>query len=195
MSDERIDRINRALLRVLGVLCVLLGIAVLLHATGALGGRRAESPVVSSPTAAWYRANGSWLWPSVGAALLLLTAFGIWWVSSQVRMQGSSRIELERGGPGSLDVSGSHLAECIERDAVNQDGIERARARVSTTQDAVHVWLTLWVGPPYDVGRAVARVANVIVPNLQLTLDGPSTRPVRTHITVETAEAAVTRLG
>lgn len=194
MTDDRIDRIDRAVLRALGILVLLLGIGVLLHSTGALGTRRQDSPVVSSPTASWYDAHAAWLWPSVGVALLLVAALALWWVSSQVRMQGSSRVELERAEAGNLTVSGGSLAECVERDAVNQDGIERARARVSTTPDAVHVWLTVWVGAPYDVGRAIARVTNTVLPNLAATLDGQHARPLRTHITVETAESTISRL-
>lgn len=194
MNDERTDRIDRVLLRLIGIVLTLLGIAVLLHSTGALGSRRAASPVLSSPTVAWYRDNGSWLWPALIVILLVVVGASVWWVSTQVRLQGSSRIELERDPGGTLDVSGHHLAECVERDALNQRGIERARARVSTTPQTVHVWLTIWVGPPYDVGRSVARVANVVLPNLRTTLDGADARPIRTHITVETAEAVISKL-
>lgn len=194
MNEERTDRVDRLLLRLIGGVLALLGIAVLLHSTGALGARRATSPVLSSPTVAWYRDNGGWLWPALIVVLLVLVGVGVWWVSTQVRLQGSSRIELADQPGGAVDVSGSHLAECIERDALNQDGVARARARVSTTPEAMHVWLTVWIGPPYDVGRSVARVANTVLPNLRTTLGGVQPRPIRTHITVETAEAAISRL-
>lgn len=194
MNDERTDRTDRLILRLLGGILGLLGVAVLLHSTGALGSRRAASPVLSSPTVAWYEDNGRWLWPALIAVLIALVAGSVWWVSNQVRLQGSSRIELAHDPGGTLDVSGSHLAECIERDALNQQGIERARARVSTTPQALQVWLTIWIGPPYDVGRSVARVANTVLPNLRTTLDGNGQRPIRTHITVETAEAVISKL-
>ncbi|WP_153505807.1 Asp23/Gls24 family envelope stress response protein [Cumulibacter manganitolerans] len=194
MRDERVDRIDRAVLYVLGAIAALAGIGVLLHATGALGRRRSDSPVLASPTTRWYADHATWVWPLVAVLLAIVAALSVWWVSSQVRLQGSSRVDLARDGAGSLNVSGTHLAECVERDAVNQDGIDHARARVSATAEAVDVWLTLWVGPPYDVGRSVSRVANTVLPNLATALDGVGSRPIRTHINVETAEAAVSRL-
>ena len=194
MRDERVDRINRAVLRILGAIAILAGIGVLLHSTGALGGQRQDSPVLASATARWYADQGAWLWPVVAVLLVVIAAVCVWWVSSQVRLQGSSRIDLERTSAGALSMSGIHLAECVERDATNQDGIHRARARITTTSEAIDVWLVVWVGPPYDVGRSVSRVANTVLPNLRTALDGADARPIRTHITVETAEAAVSRL-
>lgn len=194
MKDERVDRLDRVVLRILAVLLIALGVAALLHATGALGSRRRASPVLSTPTVDWYRQNGSWLGPVAGGVLLVLTLLALWWVSAQVRLNGVSRVDLSREPGAALTVDGGELAECVERDAVNQEGIDRARARISATEDAVHVWITIWVAPPYDVGRSVSRVANTVLPKLRTTLDAEPRRAIRTHITVETAEAPVSRL-
>lgn len=190
----RVDRVNRVLLVVVGTILILLGIAVLLHSTGILGDDRADSPVIATATADWYAANGSWLWPTLAAVAFVLLVLAIWWVAAQVRTQGSSRVEIERAPTGTVTVSGGYLEECVERDAVQLDGIARARARISTDPEAIHLDLTLWVGPPYDVGAAVARVANTVLPHLAVTLDTDEPRPIHTRIHVETAEAAISRL-
>ncbi|MFV0533668.1 MAG: hypothetical protein ACK5MR_08455 [Cumulibacter sp.] len=195
MRNDRTDRVNRVVLCVIGLVLVLLGIGGLLHSTGALGGARRSSPVVSSPTAAWYASNGSWVWPTIAGVALIVVILAVWWASAQIRMRGSSRIELERAATGTVSVAGNYLAECIELDAATLDDIERARARVSTTETEVHVWLTIWVGPPYDVGRAVARVTKSLLPNVRAALDGQTPPRIRSHVTVETAESAVSRLA
>lgn len=195
MSSERTDRVDRVVLALIGALLVAVGTAVLLHSTGALGGRRQDSPVISSGTAAWYATNGSWFWPTLAGVALVVVILGVWWASAQVRMRGTSRIELERNVAGTVAVAGGYLADCIEQDAATQDDIERARARITTTDSTVHVWLTIWVGPPYDVGRAVARVTKTVLPHVRATLDGENPPQIRTHVTVEAAEAAISRLS
>lgn len=195
MSTARTDRVDRIILTVIGVLLLGLGVAALLHSTGALGARRRASPVISSPTAAWYSANGGWFWPTVAGVALGVLLLAVWWAAAQIRLRGSTRIELERGPAGTVAVAGAHLADCVEQDALDLDGIERARARVSTTDHAVRVWLTIWVGPPYDVGRAVARVTKTLVPNVRAVLDGEHRPQLLWHVTVETAESTISRLS
>lgn len=89
----RVDRINRVLLVLVGALLVVIGGLALLQSGGVFGSARATSPVVSDPTAHWYGVNGSWFWPSTGAVLLVVAGCCVWWVSSQIRTQGSARIE------------------------------------------------------------------------------------------------------
>lgn len=195
MSSTRTDRVDRIVLTVIGILLLCLGAAALLHSTGALGVLRRESPVISSPTATWYAANGGWFWPTLAGVALIALLLAVWWAAAQVRLRGTSRIELERGPGGTVAVAGGYLADSIEQDALALDGVERARARVSTTDHAVRVWLTIWVGPPYDVGRAVARVTKTLVPNVRTALDGEHPPQVRWHVTVETAESTISRLS
>lgn len=194
MKPPLVDRINRAMLAVIGVLVVAAGIVIVLHSSGALGSARASSPVVSSPTAQWYAANGDWLWPTVGVVGLVVIGLSVWWISAQLRTRGSERLELGRTPHGALSVSVSHLEDCIEHDATRYDEIRRARAKVSVEDDVVLVALTLSVGPPYDVARAIARVTGTVLPHLAVTLDEPNPKSIRTTITVEAAEAAMSRL-
>lgn len=195
MTTERTDRVNRAMLLIFGVVLLGLGIAVLLHSSGALSVPRRESPVVSSPTAAWYGANSGWVWPAVAALSAILLVLSVWWASAQVRLAGTSRIELERDPGGSVSVDGGYLADCIEHDAMRQQSIERARARVTTSESGVQVWLTIWVGPPYDVGHAAARVTRGVLSNLRGFLGDDDAPHIRTHVTVEAAESAMPRLS
>ncbi|GAB3299525.1 alkaline shock response membrane anchor protein AmaP [Epidermidibacterium keratini] len=194
MKPPLVDRINRVVLAVVGIIVAAAGIAIVLHSSGALGRDRAGSPVVSSPTAAWYADNGSWLWPTVGVVGLVVIGLCVWWISAQLRTRGTERLELGRSQEGALSVSVSHLEDCIERDATEYDEIRRARAKVSVEDDVVLVALTLSVGPPYDVARAIARVTGTVLPHLAVTLDEPNPKTIRTTITVEAAEAAMTRL-
>lgn len=190
----RIDRINRVLLILVGALLVVIGVLALLQSGGVFGSVRAQSPVVSDPTAHWYGANGSWFWPSSGAIMLVVAGFCVWWVAAQIRTQGSARIELDRGHKGTVTASATALADCVEVDAIAQPGIARARAKLSSFGEETRLHLTLWVEPPYDIADAVARVTNTVLPHLAYAFDGPTPRPLRTTIHVEAAEADVARL-
>lgn len=195
MTSERTDRVNRVALLTIGIIALGLGLAVLAHSSGALTVPRRESPVVSSPTADWYGTNGGWFWPVLSAVSALLLVLAVWWASAQIRLAGTSRIELERDPGGTVSVDGGYLADCIEHDAIQQKSIERARARVTTSESGVQIWLTIWVGPPYDVGHAVARVTQGVLPNLRGFLGDDRAPRIRAHVTVETAESAMPRLS
>lgn len=195
MNGERTDRVNRALLTLIGVLLLAVGTAALLHSTGALGRARRESPVLASPTVSWYAAHGSWFWPTLAGVAALVLILAVWWASAQIRLNGAGLIALDRHPGGAVTVTGGHLAECIERDAAAQPEIERARVHLTRSESTLHVWLTVWVGPPYDVGRAVARITKNVLPNVRSTLDGAAPIPLSTHVTVETAETTISRLA
>lgn len=190
----RVDRINRVLLILIGSLLVIVGVLALLQSGSVFGSARAKSPVVTDPTAHWYGVNGSWFWPTVGAIMLVVAGLCVWWVSAQIRTQGSTRIELDHGHDGTVTASATALAECVEIDTTAQPGIARARAKLSSVGAENRLHLTLWVEPPYDITDAVARVTNTVLPHLAYALDGPTPRPLRTTIHVEASEADVARL-
>lgn len=195
MSHDRTDSVDRAVLAVIGVLLTVAGTVAILHSTGALGARRRASPVIAGDTARWYASNGYWFWSTLAVVSLVIMVLAVWWASAQIRLPGISRIELERGGAGTVTVASGFLAECIEHDAAAQDDIQRARAKVTTGHSVVHVWLTIWIGPPYDVGRAVAVVTKTVLPNIRALLDGDSPPQVLSHITVESAHSTMSRLS
>jgi len=190
----RVDRVNRIVLIIAGALLVVGGVLALLQSGGVFGSARAESPVISDPTAHWYADNGGWLWPVVGACALAVAVLCVWWVSAQIRTQGSARIELDRGHGGTVTASATALADCVEADALAQPGIARARARISSSAEETRLHLTVWVAPPYDVTDAITQLANTVLPHLGNAFEGPAPKPLRTTIHVETAEADVVRL-
>lgn len=190
----RIDRVNRALLIVIGLALVIVGVLILLQSGGLFGDKRTESPVVSDPTARWYSTNSSWFWPVVGVLMLLVAGLCVWWVSAQLRIAGSPRIELVRAHNGTVTTSGTALADCVELDALAQEGISRARAKLTSVGEEVRLHLTIWVEPPYDVATAVTRITNTALPHLAYAFECPTPKLLRTTIHVETAEATVARL-
>lgn len=191
----RVDRVNRVLLILIGILLIVIGVLALLQSGAVFGSARAESPVVSDPTAHWYGVNGTWFWPTAGAIMLVVAGLCVWWVSAQIRTQGSTRIELDRSHDGTVTASPTALAECVEADTTAQPGIARARAKLNSVGEETRLHLTVWVQPPYDIADAVARVNNTVLPHLAHAFDGPTPRPLRTTIHVEAAEADVTRLS
>lgn len=190
----RVDRVNRVLLIVVGALLIVAGVLALLQSGGVFGSARADSPVVSDPTAHWYGENGGWLWPVTGVLALVIAGLCVWWVSAQIRTQGSARIELDRGHRGTVTVSANALADCVETDTLAQPGIARARARISNVGEETRLHLTIWVEPPYDITGIITRLNNTVLPHIANALDGPAPTPIRTTIHVETAEADVVRL-
>lgn len=190
----RVDRVNRVLLILLGVVLVVLGIGVLLVSGGVFGDARADAPIVSSVVTDNVNAASPWLWPVLGAVALVVAVLAAWWAFSQPRTRPVSQVQLERSPAGTVEVGGSALAECVQQDCEAIPGVVRARARVGTEGEHTQVHLTAWVGAPYDLASVVTKIDNSVLPHLAFSLDGPDPHPIRTTVHLEATAAELTRL-
>lgn len=190
----QVDRVNRVLLIVIGLVLLVVGIGALLVSGGVFGDARADAPIVSSVVTDNVNAASPWLWPVLAAVALLVAVLAGWWAFSQPRSRPVSQVRLERTPAGHVEVAGAALAECVQLDCEAIPGVVRARARVGTEGEHTQVHLTAWVGAPYDLSTVVTKIDNSVLPHLAFSLDGPDPHPIRTTVHLEATAAALTRL-
>ncbi len=134
----RIDRSNRIILFVLGVISALAGILVLLAGGGTFSW--------GSPADLWRHisanaiAHPDW-WAGVGSFICLVVfVLALWWVGRQF-VPGRTRerlgiVTIDRSALGRTTVATSGVADALSRDLVTVAGVSVARVRLRSLRPA-----------------------------------------------------------
>lgn len=125
------DRLNRALLTLLGLLLVALGAAGLLRGAGVFGGDGSD-PVISSWLRAEGRNNQVLLLSLLAGAAVVLIWLGLRWLMAQLpkdRTVGHLSLEPTEHAT-SLDVSANAVTDALTADVRRIGGVTEATARV-----------------------------------------------------------------
>lgn len=124
-----IDRVNRGLLALIGVVLVSLGTAGLLRGRGGNG----VDPVVSPWLRSWARDRQGLLLVALAAVALLLVWLGLTWFLAQLPPKGRpvAQVTLERTGHATgVELSARALADAVAADVCRLSGVADATARV-----------------------------------------------------------------
>jgi hypothetical protein len=172
-----IDRINRLLLLLLGL--VLLGGAIvgLIASYGGLGEAPQQDVVLSESVREFFGRHGGWLWAVLALLALLIAYVGYRWLRSQLATTPrireidltQSRPEGRRGGVTVVDgVAASRaLAEDIER----APGVLSSSARLIGEPDSPVVVMTVEVDDAADVGAVRRRIEEQSLERLRSALE------------------------
>ncbi len=185
------DRLNRALLLVLGLVLAGLGTAGLLRGAGALGGD-SDDPVISAAVRADARERQVLLLSLLAAAAVVLIWLGFCWVTAQLpKDRAVSQIALGRTEHASrVEVSARAVTDALAADVRRVDGVTEASARVVRERPlTIDLDISLEEGTDLTtVGRAIAerpkqRLLQALdLPDVELRaklkLARPSTRSV-----------------
>jgi hypothetical protein len=101
-----VDRLDRIILTVLGLLCLAAGVVGLLAGTDVLGGPSGGARTVLSAGTRSFAANHGWFWPVLGVAAGLVSLGALAWLLAQGQPRGRSRGRFGRG----FGLVGSRLA-------------------------------------------------------------------------------------
>ncbi len=171
-SARRADRVNRAVLSVLGALMLIGGAVGLAYSLGAFGKDRSTKPFLSDQLRRWVRDNQKWFWLVVIAACLVLAALALRWLLFQAKPQssvGDFSFPLNEG-EGKTSVSARAVVDAVVADLSDQPGVRKAGARLSQQDPLV---VDAWVD--YDSASYVPAfrqsVQEQVLPRLQRCLE------------------------
>ncbi|WP_030908934.1 alkaline shock response membrane anchor protein AmaP [Streptomyces sp. NRRL F-5126] len=109
-----------------------------------------------------YRWRGEgWWWPVVIAVLAVLVVLALWWLLAQLRRARLSEVLVDSGDGEGARVRGRALEEMLERETEADDGVARARARLTgRRRRAPAVRMRVLLEPYAAPERTIARVAD-----------------------------------
>lgn len=169
---RRADRVNRAVLSVLGVLMLVGGAAGLAYSLGAFGKSLSRDPLLSDHLRRFVRDNQRWFWIAVIVACLVLAVLALRWLLFQARPQPSVAdfsFPLADGA-GKASVSARAVVDAVIADLSEQPGVHKAGARLRQQDPLV---VDAWVD--YDSSSYVPAfrqsVQEHIVPRLRRCLE------------------------
>jgi len=154
------DRLNRALLVIVGVLFAGLGIAGLLRGAGAIGGD-GDDLIVSSWLRAEARERQVLLLSLLAAAAILLIWLGLCWLLAQLpKDRPVSHVTLGRTDHATrVEVSAKAIAEALSADVRRLEGVTDASARV-VREDPLTIDLDVSLEEGTDLNAASSAIAD-----------------------------------
>ena len=171
-STRRADRVNRAVLSVLGIIMVVAGGVGLAYSLGAFGEDRSKDPLLSDQLRRFVRDNEQWFWIVVIVVCLILAALAVRWFLFQLRPQpsvGDFSFPLPEG-EGKTSLSARAVIDALVADLSDQPGVHKAGARLRQQDPLV---VDAWVD--YDSASYVPAfrqsVQEHIVPRLRDALE------------------------
>ena len=126
-----IDRMNRVVLLVLGLLLVAAGSYGLARGFGAFGQDQADDPTLPQGIVDFAARNTEWFWPAVAVAALVVAYLGLRWFGAQIPVpQGVRQIDLSKDSTrGITRVRAAGVARALAADIDRQEGVSSAHAR------------------------------------------------------------------
>jgi hypothetical protein len=168
-----VDRVNRVVVALLGLLLAAAGAAGLAAALGALGTSRAERPVLD-PSLAEFAAVHGWFWPAAGAGGALLALLSLRWLLAQARSDRVSSLPLSRDPRrGRTDLDAAAVTGAVEDEVEGCHGVTRARAVLSGATTAPVLTLTVTLDGRVDPDEVHRRVVDGAVTSVRRALAIP----------------------
>lgn len=165
---NRIDRINRILLIVLGLIFLGAGVAGLLVATGVFGQTAAHTSLVTGGMRDYAHHNDSWYWGAWAGGAFLVAALALIWLLAQ---SGSSKVssmqlEIDRSH-GSTRLQTAALTNALEDDVTAYHGVNDATARILGSPDDPLLRLDVALDQSADIGSIRERLETQAIPRVR----------------------------
>jgi hypothetical protein len=188
---RRTDRLNSAVLTLLGVALVAAGAYGLARGYGAFGDARAHDPVLTDDVRAFVARNAGWFWPVAAMAAVLVAWLGLRWLLAQITSPGVARLPVRADGPGHTELVASGATAALAADIEGYPGVRGARARMVADHPAPEVAVTVDVADDADVVALRRRVEEHAVPRFRSALE---LSDLRTNLHLRLAEPAPRRV-
>lgn len=173
---NRTDRLNRAVLVLVGTLLVLLGTGGVLIGAGVFGDKRANSSLVYPRAAQLLHREQSWLWWVLGAASLMIALIALYSIAVQLRLERLGSVPLQRSNDGDSVLAASALCDAVRTEAEAMPEIDRARARLTGDEHDPELVLSVWLCDGVDLEAARESLDDTVLRHARESLGRDSLR-------------------
>jgi hypothetical protein len=171
----RVDRLDRVLLTLFGLVLVAGGTVVLLAGFGVLGADTENATTLTPPMRSFAADNG-WFWPTVGILASLVALAALTWLAAQFSTGRLGRLAVTQDAFGSAYIDGSAVADAVAEDADRDDGVHHASARLLGGPGDPLVRLVLAMEPAADVVSTRRYAEMEVLDRVRQALDRPNLR-------------------
>lgn len=171
----RLDRTNRAVVSLLGLLLLAAGAYGLLRAAGAFGDRQADDPLLTRGISDFVADTQPWFWAAVAALSLLVAFAAAAWLRAQLRPSPAlAELEVATGeGPGRTTLASGAVNEAVTRDVEADPDVTAARVRVVPSGDAIGLDVRAVVADHGDVHAVRRRIETEVLERARAALGRP----------------------
>lgn len=164
---SRIDRVNRVLLILLGLVCVAGGILILLVSYRVFGTSTARQPLLRPATREFVDRNHGWFWLAVAAGSVVIGLLALRWLLSQLSLARVGALDVDPDRSlGETLVSTGGLSEAVEDEVNSYRGVEHASARFFGASARPHLRLDVSLAETADPGAVRTRVESEALANV-----------------------------
>jgi hypothetical protein len=165
---NRIDRINRILLIVLGLIFLGAGVGGLLVAAGVFGQPAARTSLVTEGMRDYAHANDAWYWGAFAGGAFLLAALALIWLLAQSGSSRVSSLQLETDrSRGATRLQSAALTNALEDDVTTYQGVNDATARILGSAHDPLLRLDVAVDESADIGAIRERLETQAIPRVR----------------------------
>lgn len=134
---SRVDRVNRILITLFGLLFVAAGVTGLLLGAGVFGQAAAHTALISPQMHDYAERNSSWYWVVVGAGAAVVALLAIWWLYEQASSGRVPSVQLvDNDKDGSTRLQASALTGAVESDLSRYPGVQSSSVSLRGTPAA-----------------------------------------------------------
>lgn len=155
---SRVDRINRVLLVLLGLLCLAGGIVVLLLSYRVFGTGTARQPLLRPATRGFADRNSGWFWLAVAIGTLIIALLALRWLLAQLSVARVGALEVDDHPLGRTSVSTGGLSEAVQAEVQAYHGVDHASAHFYQTSTRPRLRLDVRLLPTADPGAVRTRL-------------------------------------
>jgi hypothetical protein len=167
-----VNRLNRAVLTVLGLLLSAGAVTGLALGAGARGASAAHRPLLD-PEIGAYVDREPWFWWVVAATGIVVALLALTWLLAQARTDRVRQVELTAGDPGGATVvQAGAVTEAVEQEVGSYLGVANASARLRGGRTH-RLDLTVEVSHAADFAELRNRLQQHTVVSLRQVLDAP----------------------
>jgi hypothetical protein len=161
-----IDRLNRILVGLLGLIALAGGVIILLLSVRVFGDSRADQPILLGDTRHFTDRNAGWFWTAVGIGAGVLALLALWWLIAQARTQRLASLNLEPNRRvGHTKLSAGALTDAVADEVDRIRGVSRASARMMGSPGDPLLRVDVKLADEADLGYVRSRIEEETVPH------------------------------
>lgn len=185
---NRIDRVNRFLLTLLGVVCAGGGVVVLLLGFEVFGADWARRPLLQPETRDFADRNAGWFWLVVGVGIGVLALLALWWLLAQASTARVGTLQVDPPRPdGGTRLSAGAVTDAVSEEIEGYRGVSGVNARLLGARTSPTLRLDVALEESADLGQVRSRIEQGALPRVRQATD-PVQMPAQVRLRVAAAE-------